>query len=108
MKTAIRKENMGQSSFKKHFKCHNSSETFYCGMTRLRNTNLDIFIRCQYTRTISRKKNMRQNLFEKHSKFLIFNKVIYCDMTKRGTNSRKFSENIFTQKYCKKENYEAR
>ena len=51
---------------------------------------------------------MRQNLFEKHSKFLIFNKVIYCDMAKRGTNSRKFSKNIFTQNYCKNDNYEAR
>ena len=99
---------MGQSLFQKHSKFQNFDEIFYCGMTRLRNTNLDIFTQCQYTRTISRNKNMRQNLFEKHSKFLIFSKVIYCDMAKRGTNSRKFSENLFTQDYCKKENYEAR
>ena len=81
---------MGQRSFKKHFQFHNFSEIFYCGMTRFRNTNLDVFIQCQYTRTISRKKNMGQSLFKKHSKFLIFNKVFCCDMVKRGTNNRKF------------------
>ena len=89
---------MGQRSFKKHFKFHNFSEIFCCGMTRLRNTNVDVFMQCQYTRTISRKKNIGQSLFKKHSKFLIFNKVFYCDMAKRGTNNRKFLENIFTQK----------
>ena len=81
---------MGQRNFKKHFKFHNFSEIFYCGMTRLRNTNLGVSIQCQYTRTISRKKNMGQSLFKKHSKFLIFNKVFCCDMVKRGTNNRKF------------------
>ena len=43
-------------------------------------------------------KKMGQSLFKKHSKFLIFNKVDYGDMAKRGTNNRKFLENIFTQK----------
>ena len=33
---------MGQHNFKKHFKFHNFSEIFYCGMTRLRNTNLSV------------------------------------------------------------------
>ena len=65
-------------------------------MTRLRNTNLDVFIQCQYTRTILRKKNMGENLFKKYPKFPIFNKVFYCDMAKRGTNNRKFIESIFT------------
>ena len=37
-------------------------EIFYCGMTTLRNTNLSVFIQCQYTRTILRKKNMRQSV----------------------------------------------
>ena len=49
---------MGQRSFKKHFKFHNFSEIFYYDMTRLRNTNLSVFIQCQYTRTILRNKNM--------------------------------------------------
>ena len=71
---------------------------FYCGMTRLRNTNLDTFIQFQNTRTISREKNMEQNLFKKHSKFVIFNKDFYCDITKRGTNNWKFLENTFTGK----------
>ena len=65
-------------------------------MTRLRNTNLDVFIQCQYTRTILRKQNMGENLFKKYRKFPIFNKVFYCGMAKRGTNNRKFMENIFT------------
>ena len=89
---------MGQSLFKKHSKFQNFDEVFYCGMTRLRNTSLNVFIQCQYTRTISRKKNMGQSLFKKHSKFLIFNKVFYCDMAKGCRNNRKFLENIFTQK----------
>ena len=59
---------MGQSLFKKHSKFQNFDEIFYCGMTRPRNTNLDVFIQCQYTRTISRKKNMGQSLFKKHFK----------------------------------------
>ena len=63
---------MGQSLFKKHSKFQNFDEIFYCGMTRFRNMNLDIFIQCKYTGTISRKKNIGQSLFKKHSKFLIF------------------------------------
>ena len=51
-------------------------------MTRLRNTNLDVFIQCQYTRTILRKKNMGQSLLKKHSKSLNFDKIFYCDMTR--------------------------
>ena len=49
---------MGQSLFKKHSKFQNSDEVFSRGMTRLRNTNLGVFIQCQYTRTISKQKNM--------------------------------------------------
>ena len=33
---------MGQRNFKKPFEFHNFSEIFYCGMTRLRNTNLNV------------------------------------------------------------------
>ena len=47
----------------------NFDEIFYCGMTRLRNTNFDVFMQCQYTRTILTNKNMGQSLFKKHSKF---------------------------------------
>ena len=52
---------MGQSLFKKHSKFQNFDEIFRCGMTRLRNTNLGVFIKCQYTRTILRNKNMGQS-----------------------------------------------
>ena len=57
---------MGQCNFKKHFKSHSFSEKFNCDMTRLRNTTLDVFIQCQYRRTILRDKNMGQTLFKKH------------------------------------------
>ena len=51
-------------------------------MTRLRNTNLDIFIQSQYTSTIFRKKNVGQSLIKKHSKFLNFDEIFYCGMTR--------------------------
>ena len=44
---------MGQSLFKKHSKFQNFDEIFYCGITRFRSTNLDVFIPFQYTSTIS-------------------------------------------------------
>ena len=50
-------------------------------MTRLKNTNLDVFIQCQHTRTILRNKNMGQSLFKKHSKFQNFDDILYCGMT---------------------------
>ena len=76
---------MGQSLFKKHSKFQNFNKIFYYGMTRLRNTNLDVFIQCQYTRTILRNKNMGQSLFKKHSKFQNFDEILYCG-TNRFTN----------------------
>ena len=71
---------MRQSLFKKHSKFQNFDEIFYCGMTRLRNTNLDIFIQCQYTKTTLIKKNIGHSLRKKHSIFLIFSKVFCYDM----------------------------
>ena len=81
-RTILRKKNMGQCLFKKYSKFQNYDEIFYCGKTRLRNTNLDVFIQCQYTRTILRKKNMGQSLIRKHSKFLNFDEIFYFDMTR--------------------------
>ena len=49
-------------------------------MTRLRNMNVDVFIQCQYTKTISRKKNMGQSLVKTHSEFK--DEIFYCDMTR--------------------------
>ena len=43
---------MGQSLFKKLAKFQTFHEIFCRGMTRLRNTNLDVFIQCQQTRAI--------------------------------------------------------
>ena len=74
---------MGQRNFKKHFKINNFSEIFYCGMTRLRNTILSVFMQCQHTRTILKNKNMGQSLFKKHSKFQNFYEIFYCDMTSK-------------------------
>ena len=73
---------MGQLNFKKPFEFHGFSELFYCGMTRLRNLNLDVFIRCQYTRTILRNKNMGQSVFKRHSKFQNFDEILYGGMTR--------------------------
>ena len=50
---------MGQSLFKKNPKFQNFDEIFYCGMTRLMNTNLDVFMQCQYAGIILRKKKCR-------------------------------------------------
>ena len=55
---------------------------FYCGMIRLRNTNLDVFIQLQHTRNTLRKANMAHNLFKKDSKFQKFNEILYCGMTR--------------------------
>ena len=71
---------MGQRNFKKHFKFHNFSEIFYCGMTRLRNTNLSVFIQGRYLRTILTNKNVGQSLFKKHSKFR-WNILLWHDQT---------------------------
>ena len=60
---------MGQLNFKKPFEFHSFIEIFYCDMTTLRDTNLNVFIQCQYSRTILRKKNMGQSLFKNHFKF---------------------------------------
>ena len=51
-------------------------------MTRLRNTNLGVFIQCRYTRTILKNKNMGQSLIKKHSKFLNFDEIFYCGMNR--------------------------
>ena len=53
---------MGQSLFKKHSKIQNLDEIFYSGMTRLRNTYLDVFIQCHHKRIIFRQKNMEQSV----------------------------------------------
>ena len=73
---------MGQLNFKKPFEVDNFSEIFYCGITRLRNTNLDAFLQCQYRRNILRNKNMVQSMFKKYSKFQNFGEIFYCGMTR--------------------------
>ena len=74
-----KKGNMGQLNFKKPFEFHSFSEIFYCGMTRLRNTTLVVFIQYQYT-AILRNKSKGQSLFKKHSKIQNFNEIFYCGM----------------------------
>ena len=92
-KNCFKNENMGQLNFKKPFEFHSFSEMFYCGMTRLRNTDLGVFIQCQETRTILRKKNMEQSLFKKHSKFQNFDEIIYCGKARLS----KMNLDVFTQ-----------
>ena len=55
---------MGQILFIKYSTFQNFDAIFYYDMTRPRNKNIDAFIQCQYTRTISRKKNVGQSLFK--------------------------------------------
>ena len=50
---------MGQRNFKKHFEFSSFNEIFYRSSTRLKNTNLGVFIQCQYTGTILRNKKNR-------------------------------------------------
>ena len=83
----LRNKIMGQSLFKRHSKFQNFYETFYYGMTRLRNTDLDGFIPCQYARIILRIKNMRQSLFKK------FDEILYDEMTR----FRNFKLAVFKQ-----------
>ena len=86
-KTTLRKQNVRQRNFQKHFKFHKFSEIFYCSMTRLRNTRFSIFMQFQYTRTILRKKSMGQSQLKKHSKFQIVDAVFYCGITRlKDTN----------------------
>ena len=78
---------VGHIHFKKLMKFRKFIEIFHCCMTRLRNTNLGVFIQCQYTRTILRNKNMGQSLFKKHSKFQNFDEIFYCGMTRLRNTS---------------------
>ena len=57
-KKHFQKQKYGAESVQEIFKIQNFDEIFYCGMTRLKKTNLDVFIQSKYTRTISKKKNM--------------------------------------------------
>ena len=72
---------VGHIHSKKLMKFRKFIEIFHCCITMLRNTNLSVFIQCQYTRTILRNKNMGQSLFKKHSKFQNFDEIFYCGMT---------------------------
>ena len=96
---------MGQPNFKKPFEFHSFSEIFYCGLTRLRNTNFAVFIQCQYTKTILRNKNMGQNLFKTHSKFQNFDEIFYCGMSRvRSMNLDVFIQCQYTRTILRKEN----
>ena len=53
---------MGHIHFKKLMKFRKFTEIFYCCMTTLRNTNLGVFVQCQYTITILGNKNMGQSV----------------------------------------------
>ena len=97
---------MGQNLFMKNPKFQNFNDIFYCGMTRLRNTNFDVFIQCQYTRTILRNKNMGLSLFKKHSKFRKFDKSLYCGVARfKNVKLGVFRQYQNTENYFKKEKY---
>ena len=96
---------MGQRDFNNFFKFHNFSEIFHCGMTRGRNTNLSVFMQCQYTKIIWRNKNMGQSLFKKHSKIQRFDEILYCGMTRfRNVKLGVFRQYQKTKAILKKKN----
>ena len=64
---------MRQCNFKKPLEFNSFSQIFYCGMTRLRKTNLDVFVQCQHTRAI-----LRVCLINIQK----FNEISYCGMTR--------------------------
>ena len=105
MRTTLRKENMGQRNFKKPFEFRSVSEIFPCGMTRLRNTSLGVFMECQYTRTILRNENVGQSLFKKYSKFQKFYEILYCGMARfRNVKLGVFRQYQNTKTVLKKKN----
>ena len=73
---------MGELNFQKPFQFHSCVEIYYCSMTSLMNTNLGVFIQCQYTRAILKSKTMGQILFKKYSKFQKFGEILYCGMSR--------------------------
>ena len=94
---------MRQRNIKKHFKFHNLSEIFYCGMTRLRNANLSVFMQCQYTKIILKRKNIGQSLLKKHSKIRNFDEIFYCGLTRlKNTNLDDFIKCQYTRAILRK------
>ena len=74
-------------------------------MTRLRNTNLGVFIQCRHTRTILKNKNMGQSLIKKHSKCKKFDEIFYCGMTRfRNVKLGVFRQYQNTKTILKKKN----
>ena len=89
---------VGHIHFKKLMKFRKFIEIFHFCMTRLKITNLGVFIQCQYTRTILRNKNMGQSLFQKHPKFQNYDEIFYCGMTRlRNTNLDVFIQFQYTR-----------
>ena len=58
--------------FKKPSKFQNFYEIFYCGLTRLRNTNLECFYIMSVHKNHFKKQKYGTELFKKHSKFQKF------------------------------------
>ena len=96
---------MEQRKFKKPFEFNSFNEMFYCGMTRLRNTNLGVFVQQKHTRNILRNEIMGQGLFKKYSKFQKFDEILYCGMTRfRNVKLGDFRHYQNTKTVLKKKN----
>ena len=89
----------------KHSRFQNFEEIFCCGMTRLRNTNLDVLIQRQHTRSILKSENMRHNLFKKYSKFQKFDEILNCWITRFGNVKLGVFRQSKHKNYFKKEKY---
>ena len=96
---------MEQRKFKKRFEFNSFNEMFYCGMTRLRNTNLGVFIQQKHTRNILRNEIMGQGLYKKYSKFQKFDEILYCGMTRfKNVKVGVFRQHESTKTILKNEN----
>ena len=98
-KTTLRKENMGQRNLMKHFKFRDFSEIFYCGMTRLKNTNFE----CFYTMSINKNHFKKQKIWDSVclgniQNFKILMKYFTVAWPGSGTRIGVFSYNFNKQK----------
>ena len=103
----LRRIFVGHIGFKKLMKFRRFIEILHCCMTSLRNTNLGVFIQCQYIRTILRNKNIGHSLFKKHPKFQYFDEIFYCGMTKLRNTSLCIFVQCQHKNHFNKRTYEA-
>ena len=88
-----------KSLFKNNSECQTFDEMFYCGMIRLRNTNLDVFTKCSVHKNYFKKGKLWDRVRLRNiQNFWYLIKLSTVTWPNADTNNRKFSENIFTER----------